>query len=87
MRDGLIRFAAEGFGEILVDDERMPAGSTLPYGPGNRRVSHARYDHLSADFAAHALADAKSWRSVFAEQSEAVGVFHRWDTLPAIKCF
>ena len=55
----------------------MPAASTLAHGPGDRRIRYAGYDHLAADLAAHPLADAKSGRSVSAEQSEAFGVFHQ----------
>jgi hypothetical protein len=39
----------------------------LPNGPRNRRISHARDNHLAAHLAAHTLADAKTWRSVFAK--------------------
>jgi len=49
------------------------------------RIGHAGDNHLTADKAAHPLAYSESWRSVFAEQLEAFSVFHRGDTLAAIK--
>jgi hypothetical protein len=77
MRDSLIRFPTKRLRQILVDDQGMPSSPTLPYRPRDRRIGHARYNHLSAHLAAHTLADAESWRSILAEQSEAFGVFHK----------
>jgi hypothetical protein len=59
-------------GQILVDNARVPSLSTLAHGLGDRRIRHAGNDHLAADLAAHALTDAKSGRSILAEQPEAI---------------
>jgi hypothetical protein len=67
MADGLVGFAAEGLRQILADDEGISATPLHSYRPRDRRIGHAGNDHLAADLTAHALADAESWCSVFAE--------------------
>jgi hypothetical protein len=76
MADRLVRFSAECLRQILADDERVPAASTLPYGPRYWRFGHADNDHFAPNKTADALADAESWRSILAEHSEAFAVFH-----------
>jgi hypothetical protein len=76
MADGPVGFATKGLHQILADDERISATALHSYRPRDRRVGHAGDNHLASNQAAHALADAESGRSVFAEQAETFGVFH-----------
>jgi hypothetical protein len=53
--------------------------------PRYPRIGHAGDDDLTAHLAQHSLSDAKAWRPVRAEQTEAIGVFHRAAVLVAVK--
>jgi hypothetical protein len=55
----------------------MPATTAFSNGPRDRRIGHAGNDHLAAHFAEDRAANAEPWRSVFAEQTEALNIFHQ----------